>query len=134
MKLPVWKSSEKVEQDALAEFIIQELDKKDAALAISATEDDVEYLRELAKLNADAIRLGIPLALPPVADANLSDFDRASLDVQRIRALFKSYWGKRNRTAPPSAEQIAAQRWSLSSEDRAKLIDKFQRKTTVSQR
>ena len=134
MTLPPWKSSSKTDQAALAEFIIRELDKKDAALAMGATDEDVAYLRELVRLNAEAVRLGIPLALPTVPVDDLTDFDRASLDVQRIRALFKSHWGKRNRTAPPLAEEIAAQRWELSAEDTAKLIDKFQRKTKVSQR
>ena len=134
MTLPPWKSPSKPDQEALARFIIDELDKKDAALAMSATDDDVEYLRELVSLNAQAVRLGIPLPLPTVPTDELTDFDRASLDVQRIRALFKSHWGKRNRYAPPLAEEIAAQRWELSGEDTARLIDKFQRKTKVSQR
>lgn len=134
MTLPRWRSGDPEEQRKLARFILNELDKLDAAGPSNASPEAVEFLRILAELNEQAKRVGIILPLPPAADDNPADFDRAALDVPRIRALFILHWGKRNRTMPPSAEQIAAERWELSAADAAKLTDKFQRKTTVSQR
>jgi hypothetical protein len=83
-------------------------------------------------LHARASHLGLKLPLPkraikpgPKPKDNLDDFDRAVIDVPRIRALFQLHWNRRNRTVRPLAEDIAAERWELSAEDRAKLIDRF---------
>jgi hypothetical protein len=86
-------------------------------------------------LNAQASRIGgVSVNLPEVTSDELTDFERAAADVPRIRALFQLHWRRRNRTMPPLAEQIAADRWELSAAETARLIDKFQRKTAVSQR
>lgn len=134
MTLPPWRSDDPKEQQALARFIVGELDKLDASGPTSASSETVEFLRIVAELNDKAKRVGIALPLPTGANDNLSDFDRAALDVPRIRALFLLHWGKRNRTQRPLAEEIAADRWDLSAADKAKLIDKFQRKSSLSQR
>lgn len=55
-------------------------------------------------------------------------FHNAADDVSRIRTLFSSLWGKRNRHERPLAEEIAAERWGLSPKETAALIDRFQRK------
>jgi hypothetical protein len=120
----------------LSRFIIRELDRAGEVRSSSASDSDVQFLRTVVELNAQARRVGLRLNPPQTShdDDDLIDFDRAALDLPRIRALFILHYGKRNRTMPPLAEEIAADRWELSADDRARLIDKFQRKTKVSQR
>jgi hypothetical protein len=119
----------------MSRFIISELDRADEMRSRSATDGDVQFLRTAIELDQQAKRVGLSVNLPQAtSDGDLSEFERAARDVPRIRALFQLHWRKRNRTMPPSAEQIAAERWELSRADTAKLIDKFQRKTAVSQR
>ena len=134
MTLPPWRSQDRDDQSALTRFIIAELDKMDERAANSATPEAVEFIRIVGELNQQARRVGIVIPLPAGADDDPDDFDRAVIDVPRIRALFILHWGKRNRTMPPLAEEIAAERWELSKGETADLIDKFQRKTKVSQR
>jgi hypothetical protein len=135
MTLPPWRSDDPREQQAFSRFIISELDRLDAARSTSASASDVEFLRLVTELNAQASRIGgVSVNLPEVTSDELTDFERAAADVPRIRALFQLHWRRRNRTMPPLAEQIAADRWELSAAETARLIDKFQRKTAVSQR
>jgi hypothetical protein len=135
MTLPPWRSDKLDDQRALSRFIISELDRADEMRSRSATDGDLQFLRTVIELDQQAKRVGLSVNLPKAtSDGDLPDFERAARDVPRIRALFRLHWRKRNRTMPPSAEQIAAERWELSRADTAKLIDKFQRKTAVSQR
>lgn len=61
-------------------------------------------------------------------------FYNAADDVPRIRALFLFHWEKRNRIERPMAEEIAAERWQLSADEKASLIVKFQRKSGLSEK
>lgn len=137
MTLPPWKSSDPKDQQALTRFIISELDRADekAIAEASGNTANVTLLRLFAELQSKAARLGIKLSWPkraskpgPKPKDEPEPFDWAVLDVPRIRALFKRHWNKRNRTMRPLAEDIAAERWELSAEERAALIDKFSRK------
>ena len=52
----------------------------------------------------------------------MSPYDRldsvgmASQDIDRIRALWKEHYGRRNRAHSPTAEEIAAERWGVKLE------------------
>jgi hypothetical protein len=137
MTLPPWKSSDPEKQRALTRFIIAELDRADeAAMATASNDRDaIDLLSTFAQIKALAARIGLPVKLPEPAKrpgppkADLTDFERAALDVPRIRALFQVHWNKRNRTIRPMAEDIAAERWELSAADRARLINRFRRKS-----
>lgn len=143
MNLPPWKSDDPKDQAALARFIIAELDRANEGAAIAANSDTamvdvLQSYHELRRLaSAQGLRIEAPFRTPkrgrgrPGKDAasnEFTDFDRAALDVPRIRALFVEHWGKRNRMTRPLAEEIAAERWKLSPEQGAALIDMFQRK------
>ena len=141
MTLPPWKASRPEDRVAFARFIIDALDAQDASAAKAATDDPTAtaYLAGAIELIDRAARLGARVVLPaPAAKRGVqardpggegfTDFDRAALDVPRIRALFVRHWGKRNRTERPMAEEIAAQRWELSPEETTALIRRFQRK------
>jgi hypothetical protein len=134
MTLPPWRSDNRDEQQALSRFIISELDRADAARTQQADPALVSHFQLMVELSVQAKRLGMALNLPEPSCVERTEFEMAKADVPRIRALFQLYWRKRNRTKPPLAETIAAERWELSSEETAKLIDKFQRKSTVSQK
>lgn len=146
MVLPLWKSADPAEQAALSQFVISELDRLDAEIGIAASGvvDAIHYLRTIASVQRQASSIGLHVPLPSAklrpgpktADPGSDDypaFERAVFDVPRIRAIFKMHWGKRNRHQRPLAEDIAADRWSLTSSERAALIDKFQRKSSLSQ-
>ena len=141
MTLPPWKAGRPEDREAFARFIIDALDRQDERAARAASDDPAvgSYLAGVIDLIERAARLGARVVLPaaparrgvkardPAGDS-FTDFDRAALDVPRIRALFRQHWGKRNRTERPMAEEIAAQRWNLSPDDTAQLIRTVQRK------
>lgn len=142
MTLPPWKPAGQADQIAFAAFVIAELDRMDAAAANEASDnaDSIDYLRRLDQVRRQAASIGLTVPLPAArvrpgpkpaepSDPDFTDFQRAALDVPRIRAVFRRHWGKRNRYDRPLAEEIAAQRWELSPVERAALIDKFQRKS-----
>lgn len=142
MTLPPWKASGPEDREAFAQFIIDALDTQDASVAKAATNDAAatSYLAGAIDLIHRAALLGarVVFPAPPVkrgvkagdpASDEFPAFDRAALDVPRIRALFVQNWGKRNRTERPMAEEIAAQRWSLSPDETVTLIQRFQRKS-----
>lgn len=144
MTLPPWKASGPEDRAAFTRFIIDELDRQDEVLAEIATRDPraIAHVGTVVDATALAAKIGarVTLAAPPVkpgrkrgdpASDDFTAFDRAALDVPRIRALFRLHWGKRNRTEPPMAEQIAAERWELSADEANQLADKF-RKTPLS--
>lgn len=144
MTLPPWKASGPEDRAALTRFIIDELDRQDEALAEASTGDPraIGQIAAVVDATALAAKIGARVILParPVkpgpkpadpADDKFPAFDRAALDVPRIRALFRLHWGKRNRTELPMAEHIAAERWGLSAEEANQLADKF-RKTPLS--
>lgn len=136
MKLPPWKSSDPKDQRALTQFIIAELDRADEAVLAAASDGPgAQLVTILAQAQGLLGRVGMKLPLPepakrpgPKPKADITDLERAALDVPRIRALFQLHWDKRNRTMRPMAEDIAAERWELSAGERAKLINKFRRK------
>jgi hypothetical protein len=136
MKLPPWKSSDPEDQRALARFIIAELDRADeAALAAANDGPGAQFIGIWGQAQGLLARIGLKLPLPepakrpgPKPKDDLTDIERAALDVPRIRALFQLHWNKRNRTMRPMAEDIAAERWELSAGERAKLINRFRRK------
>lgn len=145
MTLPPWKSDDPADQAALSRFVISELDRLDAEIGIAASGDPdaVEFLGAFANVQRQAAAIGLQVPLPASkprsgpkvadpADDDYPRFDRAATDVQRVRAIFKLHWGKRNRLQRPLAEEIAAERWGLNDVQRAALIDKFQRKPSVS--
>jgi hypothetical protein len=133
MTLPPWRSADPREQQAFTRFIISELDRLDAPHP--ANKADEQFLQTVVEIQAQASRVGISINLPEVTGEEPSDdFARAAADVPRIRALFQLHWRRRTRTMRPMAEEIAAERWELSAADTARLINKFQRKTAVSQR
>jgi hypothetical protein len=138
--LPPWKSARREDQEALTGFIIAELDREDEQAARDAANNSegVRHIKLISEVAQFARRFNLIHPKPPSRpgpkprtpiDDDFKDFDRAALDVPRIRALFLRHWGKRNRTARPMAEDIAAERWSLSADERAALINKFQRKS-----
>lgn len=140
MSLPPWKPANDLERRAFSQFIIEQLDRQDETRFNSrASDENNSWSIRAARLAHEAASLGISLVPPeprnrsgpkpadPVSN-DFPDFERAALDVPRIRAIFKLHWGKRNRHDRPLAEEIAAQRWELSEKDTARLIDKFQRK------
>lgn len=142
MTLPPWRSNKPEDQQALSRFIIEELERADERSANAASDDTaaIRYLQGVNQVRQQARTLGLGVALPDaprkrgpkalsLADDKATDFDRAVRDVQRIRALFRLHWGKRNRTERPMAEEIAAKRWELDAENTAALIAKFRKKT-----
>ena len=137
MKLPPWKSSDPEDQRALTRFVIAELDRADeAAMATANDGPGAQFIGAMSQAQALLSRFGMKLPLPqsakrpgPKPKTDLTDFERAALDVPRVRALFILHWNKRNRTIRPMAEDIAAERWELSAGDRARLINRFRRKT-----
>lgn len=142
MSLPPWKASRPEDREAFARFIIDALDAEDANLARRAGDNPAvtSYLAGAIDLIDRAARLGARVVLPappakrgvkagdPTSDV-FPAFNRAALDVPRIRKLFVRHWGKRNRTERPMAEEIAAQRWDLSPDETVALIQRFQRKS-----
>ncbi|GLJ00467.1 hypothetical protein [Sphingobium sp. BS19] len=139
MTMPPWKSENLRDQQDLARFVIDILDKS-AELDLATTDEHREFNVRMTKyfeLKEEGLRFGVK-ARPPYQhpknapgrpkDAT-TDFDRAASDVPHIRAIFKTFWNKRNRTMRPLAEEIAAERWGLSQEETVRLIDKFRRKS-----
>lgn len=90
--------------------------------------DLIEQVEKLHGLGFDVIGGELPKKRG-VKSAFSDAFQSASDDVPRIRALFFQHWGHRNRTERPMAEDIAAERWGLSDDERTALIRKFQRKS-----
>lgn len=139
MTPPPWKPTTEEERREFTQWIHRELDRIDEAKAeegnnpfIVRTLEHRVALLKLAREASQPITFVQPKRRPGAPSKPPSErtaFDWAVLDVPRIRAIFVSHWGKRNRTVPPMAEQIAAERWELSAEDTARLIDKFQRKS-----
>lgn len=142
MILPLWKSDDLAERAALSRFVISELDRLDAQIGIAASEDasSIQYLETIVTVQRQASSIGLHIPLPTAkprpgpktADPGTDDypaFQRAASDVPRIRAIFQMHWGKRNRHQRPLAEDIAAERWGLTTDQRNALIDKFRRKT-----
>lgn len=142
MTVPPWKSDDPVEQRAFMQFVLAELNRLDTEIAHSTLDTDtIGWFQKRAEVQRLAPALGLKIegpkprdrrkALPP-SDPEFTDFDRAALDVKRIRLIFYRVWKRRNRYRRPLAEEIAAERWELSATERAALIDKFQRKSAVS--
>ena len=138
MSLPPWKSTLKEDQEALSLFVIAELDRMDERPVSEAGYDPValSYLSTLLESQRLAASIGKlvvdqprhsrpgPKKREPAGDP----FAHAAADVPRIRDIFWRFWGKRNRTIAPLAEDIAALRWELNDEHTAALIDRFRRK------
>lgn len=143
MTVPPWKSDNPADQRALTQFVIAALDHMDAEIANASSLDaeTVSRLQKRAEIQRLAPALGLKIEGPrprdrrkvlPPSDPGYTDFDRAAVDVKRIRLIFYRVWKRRNRYQRPLAEEIAAERWELSATERAALIDKFQRKSAVS--
>lgn len=142
MTLPPWKSDDPLDQEALAQFVIDRLEEQDERLMYrfarlflrhsadpdfaAAAKEQLEAER-LAKRHGGTIiwaedkrRRGNP--------GHTGKFGRAVRDVPRIREIFRKHWPeKERRTAEPSAEHIAAKRWNLSREEATALHKRFQR-------
>lgn len=144
MTKPEWKSDDPNEQQALARYVIRELDLLDEQASAEANnnQDAIQrmqaYVDLLPQAKAANMKLSPPFATPKpgrgrparrLSADDVTDFERAAFDVPRIRAIFVRDYEQRNRTKHPLAEEIAAQRWELSAEETASLIDKFQRKS-----
>lgn len=142
MKLPPWSSDDPEDQKALTRFVINELELTDDQLIrqfaskfaersadpeFFAKANDQMEAERLAKRHGGSItwpedkrRQGHP--------GHKGNFARAVRDVKRIREIFRKNWPeKKRRMHPPTAEQIAAERWGLSDEEATKLHKRFQR-------
>lgn len=140
MSLPPWKPTNEAERVAFIRHVIDALDRQDEwRFNAMGTDEKLEWVQRANALAHEAKKLGFKIDLPKPnertgpkspdpASNEFTDFDRAIVDVPRIRSLFKQIWGKRNRMVRPLAEEIAAARWELSEKETVALIDKFQRK------
>lgn len=137
MNLPAWETVTEEQRRDFIQWVLEELDRRDDAIV---AEGDSPLATEILQARFDMVKLarkaGVSIAppkrsvgAPKKALRDRTDFDWAAIDVPRIRAIFTQAWGKRNRLCPPMAEDIAAERWELSTSDTIRLKSKFQRKS-----
>lgn len=139
MNLPPWNTPPE-ERSAFTSFVIAKLEEEDDRLVRrfarrwldrSADPDWLSNVRDQLEADRLARKHGGTITWPEDKlrrgkRKGRGPLERATRDVRRIRAIFKTYWpDKSRRTTQPSAEQIAAERWNLSDEDADTLYKRF---------